>query len=63
MLGDSLGDARVFAVIQRIIAANHALKLREFSHHSSRQVGLGEAGSPANPVYIGVESQCEVLGD
>ena len=43
MVGDRVGDAGVFAVVERVIAAHDALQLGEFTDHAGREVGLREA--------------------
>ena len=44
MVGDRVGDARVLAVVERVIATHDALKLGELADHPGREVGFRETG-------------------
>ena len=44
MVADRGGDAGVFALGQREVAAQHALEFGELAHGAGNEVGLAEAG-------------------
>ena len=60
MLGDGVGDARVFAVMQRVVAAHDPLQLGELADHAGREIGLCEMRrslhQPANSLRRSRES-------
>ena len=53
MIGDRVGDARVLAVMQRVIAAHDALQFRKLADHAGRQIGFGEQRGAAGALGIG----------
>ena len=42
VIADRVGDGGVFAVVERVVAAHHALKFGEFADDAGRQVGFAE---------------------
>ena len=53
MIGDGIGDRRVFPALQGIIAAHHPLQGGEFHHHFGDQIGLGQARGALCQVRVG----------
>ncbi len=53
MLGDRVRDLGRLAVMERVIAAHHALQLGKFADHAARQIGLGEPDGLAQFRLVG----------
>ena len=62
MRADRLRHARVLATRQRVVAAHHALQLRELADHAARQIGLGKLGRPRRQPRIGADLRGDQRG-
>ncbi len=55
MVGDGVGDDFVLFLVERVIAAHHALQLGELADHAGGQIGLGEDRGALGEVWIGAD--------
>jgi hypothetical protein len=54
-----LTNARILAVMLRVIAAHHALQLGKFADHAGCQVGLGQQRRALRQCHIGTHEGCD----
>ena len=59
MLLERVGDARLLALRQRVVAPNQALQLRELADHFSDQIGLGETRGARRKLDVGADPRRE----
>ncbi len=63
VVADRVGDLGVDALLQRVVAAHHALQLGELADHAGDQIGLGEPRGLLGLVRIGADERGELAGE
>ena len=62
MSRDGIGDQRVLLLIERIVAAHHALQLGELADHAGNEIGLGHDRRPLGKIRIGPDERRQFAG-
>ena len=62
VIADGVGDQPLLAVVQRVVAAHHALQFGELADHAGDQVRLGEPSGVACQRWAGADQRRDLLG-
>jgi len=60
MVADGIGHRGRFAVVQRVIAAHHALQFGELADHAGAEIGLAQARGPGDLALVGVDQRRDI---